>query len=82
MTATMDKKETAIYSGIAKQTGGIWCAMCDQIPITSHGETHTEALSKLLNSIQFFHGYFNGQHIESLPREDDVIEFTIPLALE
>ncbi len=82
MTAIMDKKDIAIYSGIAKWTGGSWCAMCDQIPATSHGETHTEALRKLLGSIQSFHGYFDGQHIEPLPRDDGAIEFSIPLVLE
>ena len=72
------------FSGIAKEHGGGWWALCDQLPIATYGSSYTGALKGMIGSISTFRAYSNGCGIPALtrlPREERMREFELRLEL-
>lgn len=79
----MNKQQIENFTGIAKQYGDAWWAMCDQLPVAAHGSTYHEAVQAMIGSIRTYRGFLNGHGLPQIPavtRDEDSLPFEVKLA--
>lgn len=68
------------YTGTIQERRGGWWALCDQLPVSAHGESYNQALQNMIESIEQYTEALEGSappQAQQAPRGPGMASFEI-----